>query len=140
MREMIRKASLDGLEEVQQFIESYLEQDNCPPKECIRILIAVEEIYVNIAHYAYPDENADGKGMVRIVLDDSTSGNIKITFYDDGKPFNPLAKEDPDINLSSEKRKIGGLGIYMVKNNMDQVTYSYKDKQNILSIEKQYKV
>lgn len=60
----------------------------------------------------------------------------RASWIDQGIPYDPLAKEDPDVTLSAEERQIGGLGIYMVKKSMDAVTYEYKDGQNILSIKK----
>ena len=95
--------------------------------------VAVEELFVNIAHYAYSPGTGSATIGVEILKDPAA---IAITFTDRGKPFDPLAKEDPDITLSAEERQIGGLGIYMVKKSMDEVVYEYKDGQNILRIKK----
>ena len=100
--------------------------------ECKKgIDLAVEEIFVNIAHYAYSGRG--GEAEVSCILSD---GVITISFTDKGKPFNPLEKEDPDITLSAEERKIGGLGIFLTKKFMDKVWYVYEDGRNKLSFSK----
>ena len=112
-----------------------LEALDCPMKAQMQIDIAIDELFGNIAHYAYnPDV---GEATVRVeVIEDPLA--VVITFIDKGEPYDPLAKADPDTTLSAEKRDIGGLGIYMVKKFMDDVTYEYKDGQNILKIKKIY--
>ena len=102
-------------------------------KAQMAIDVCVEEIYVNIAHYAYAPETGDAKVRVEASGDPPET---TITFIDKGKPFDPLAKEDPDVTLSAEERDIGGLGIYMTKKMMDDVSYEYKDGCNILMIRK----
>lgn len=127
------KAKTDNLTEVIEFIDGILEENDCPMKVQFQIDVAVEEIYVNIAHYAYPSGDGDAK------IEADVSGDpkcIKIVFRDSGIPYDPLAKEDPDVTLSLEEREIGGLGIYMVKKSMDKVEYDYKDGQNVLTIYK----
>ena len=102
-------------------------------KAQMQIDIAIDELFGNIAHYAYnPDV---GEATVRVeVIEDPLA--VTITFIDNGVPYDPLAKADPDTTLSAEERDIGGLGIYMVKKSMDNITYEYKDGQNILKIKK----
>ena len=102
-------------------------------KEQMQIDLAVEEVFVNIAKYAYaPDK---GRAVVRVeVCDDPVQ--VKITFLDHGKPYDPLAKDDPDVTLPVEVRPVGGLGIFMVKQSMDDVKYEYKDGTNILTLVK----
>ena len=95
--------------------------------------VAVEELYVNIAHYAY----APGTGEATVSIDITQDPlNVTITFKDSGIPFDPTAKADPDVTLSAQERQIGGLGIYMAKKGTDVMKYEYKDGQNILSISK----
>ena len=96
-----------------------------------QINIAVEEIFVNIAHYAYENHN----GQARITITRKGS-DAEITFTDSGVPYDPLAKPDPDVTLSAEERQIGGLGIYIVKKSMDSVSYEHRDAKNILVISK----
>ena len=133
MKELTVPATLEKLEEVQAFIEGELEENDCPMKAVTQISIAVEEIYVNIAHYASHPEV--GEATVRI----SVGGDplqVTIQFLDSGKPFDPLKKPDADVSLSAEEREIGGLGILMVKKSMDDVTYEYRDGCNILTLKK----
>lgn len=133
MREKTVQAILENLDEVMAFVEEQMEVYHCSMKMQMQIAVAVEEIYVNIASYAYREQ----KGNARIrVQSGGEPLQIIITFEDDGIPYNPLLKEDPDITLSAEERKIGGLGIYIVKKSMDQVEYHYQNGKNILTIRK----
>ena len=133
MDKLTVEAKTENLEEVLGFVDRHLEAMDCSPKVSVQIDVAVEELFVNIAHYAYSPGTGDATIDVEILKDPAA---IAITFTDRGKPFDPLAKEDPDITLSAEERQIGGLGIYMVKKSMDEVVYEYKDGQNILRIKK----
>ena len=131
MKELDIKARAENLEEVIQFVDQELEIADCPIKAQMQIEIAVEEIFINIANYAYNPDT--GSAVIRIeVTDDPVS--VKLVFIDNGVPYDPLAKKDPDITLSAEERDIGGLGIFMVKKNMDEIHYEYKDGQNILTL------
>ena len=129
-------ADTDRLPEVLSFIEQHLEEADCPPKAQMQIAVAAEEIFVNIARYAYAPDS--GKAMVRIEFSPAPAA-VTITFIDHGVPFDPLAKPDPDVTLSAEERGIGGLGIFMTKKTMDDVKYEYKDGQNILKMKKTLK-
>ena len=133
MKELVISADRNNLLKVQSFIDEQLEDAGCPMLTQIAIDVAVEELFVNIASYAYDQEIGDA--VVRVeMLDDPLS--VKITFIDNGKQYDPLAKPDPDITLSAKQRKKGGLGIFMVKNSMDDVRYEYRDGKNILTIKK----
>ena len=99
----------------------------------VESLGAVDEIFSNIANYAY--KPVDGKATVGFA-DSNENRQVEIVFEDSGKPYNPLKKEDPDVNLPIEERDIGGLGILIVKKSMDEVLYEYKDKKNILTLRK----
>ena len=103
------------------------------PKARMQIELAVEEIFVNIANYAYAPEI--GRATVRVVVSDEPL-TVTITFLDRGVPYDPLKKDDPDVTLSAADREIGGLGIFMTKKVMDDVSYEYKDGQNILTLKK----
>ena len=128
-------AGCDQLDTVQSFVDEALDQLPCTFETRLQIQIAVEELFVNIASYAY----APGTGEAVIGCQvEQEPPSITIQFRDWGKPFDPLAKEDADITLSAEERKIGGLGIYMVKNSMDDVNYVYENGQNILTIRKDF--
>lgn len=133
MKELVVEAKRENLLEVQSFIDEQLEEVGCPMTTQIAIDVAVEELFVNIASYAY--DQGEGVAVVQVtVLEDPLS--VEITFIDNGVQYDPLAKEDPDVTLSAKERKKGGLGIFMVKNTMDNVTYEYKDGKNILTIKK----
>lgn len=135
MKELNLTASDDTLYTVLDEVRGMLESAGADEKQIIPITIAVEEIYVNIAHYAYGGKPGEAIVEMDIVQDPRA---IKLVFKDRGIPYNPLAKEDPDITLSAEKRGIGGLGIFMVKNTMDHVEYEYSNGQNILSMDKAF--
>ncbi len=133
MEKITVEAKVEELNTVLSLVDGILEKHSCPMKTMTQIDIAVEEIFVNIANYAY----APGAGSADIEA--GVSGDpaeFVITFYDRGKPYNPLAKEDPDVTLGVEERQIGGLGIFMVKKSMDKLEYDYKDGQNIFTIHK----
>lgn len=133
MRELAIEARTENLPEVLAFLDEQLDAADCPTKIKLQLDIAVEEIFVNIAHYAYNPEV--GTAMVRVeILPDPPS--IDITFIDNGVPYDPLAKADPDVTLSADEREIGGLGIFMVKKSMDDVVYEYRDGHNILTLKK----
>ena len=133
MKELTVEAKTANIEAVTDFVNEQLEALDCPMKAQMQIDIAIDELFGNIAHYAYNPEI--GKATVRVeVIEDPLA--VTITFIDNGVPYDPLAKADPDTTLSAEEREIGGLGIYMVKKSMDDITYEYKDGQNILTIKK----
>ncbi len=132
--ELRLQASDDTLYTVLDAIEQQLDENNCPEVIKSIMLVAVEEIFVNIAHYAYGGKS--GEAVINLDIEQNTKC-CRVTFQDRGVPYNPLAKADPDITLSAEERQIGGLGIYMVKQSMDHVEYRYEDGCNILTIEKQ---
>ena len=133
MAELTLQASLEKLDEVLAFVEESLEKNECPMKVLMQVQIAVEEIFVNIAHYAY--DSGQGTATIRVEVGGDPL-QVIITFIDQGVPYDPLKKEDPDVTLSAEERKIGGLGIFMVKKSMDDVKYEYADGKNILTISK----
>lgn len=133
MKEMTIAATVENIGVVTDFVNEQLEALDCPMKAQMQIDIAIDELFGNIAHYAYnPDV---GEATVRVeVIDEPLS--VVITFIDGGVPYDPLAAADPDITLSAEERAIGGLGIFMVRKSMDEITYRYENGSNILSIRK----
>ena len=130
MKELIIEAKTENLDAVLEFISAELEESECSMKLQTQIAIAVEEIFVNIAHYAYNPEV--GGAVIRI----SVADEVTIEFEDKGAPYNPLENTDPDITSGAEEREIGGLGIFMVKKIMDAVEYCHKDNKNLLVIRK----
>lgn len=131
MKEITLDATLENLDEVLAFVDSRLEELGCPMKTQLQIDVAVEEIFVNIASYAY--EPKKGSATVRLEIEQDPK-SVAITFVDGGIPYDPVAKEDPDVSLPAAERKIGGLGIYMVKKSMDKMLYERRDGHNILTI------
>ncbi len=134
MVERIFPAKPEQLEPVQRFVEEQIERYDCSARVRFQLDVAVEEIFINIAKYAYRPGQA-GQAAVRCCVGGDPL-QVTIQFQDQGVPFNPLAKEDADISLSAQERQIGGLGILMVKKSMDAVRYSYEDGKNILTIQK----
>ncbi|MCI6721060.1 ATP-binding protein [Treponema porcinum] len=132
----IFEAADENLEAVNDFIHEQIKPFSCHSQTLFQIDLAVEEIFVNISHYAYSPD----KGTVQIdcSVEKTADAPAKLTvsFTDKGKAFNPLAKPDPDITLSVEEREIGGLGIFLTKKYMDSVLYERKDNQNILTFTK----
>lgn len=121
-----------NLEPVISFLEENLESLGCPFKEEQQMCIAVEELFINIVNYAYPES----AGPADVKIRELPGRVIEVILCDGGVPFNPLELKDPDITLKAEDRQIGGLGIYMVKKSMDEVTYQYENGQNILILRK----
>lgn len=133
MKELTIDATLENIQTVTEFVDGQLEELGCPMKAQMQIDIAIDELFGNIVHYAYkPDV---GPVTVRVEVTEEPLA-VSITFIDNGVPYDPLAKTDPDVTLSAEEREIGGLGIFMVKKSMDEITYEYRSGQNILTIRK----
>ena len=131
MKELSIDATIENIGAVTDFINGELEVLNCPGQIQRQIDVAVDELFGNIAQYAYnPDV---GPATVRVEVTEDPLAVI-ITFVDHGVPYDPLSRQDPDIHLSAEEREIGGLGVFLVKKTMDDVTYEYKNGQNILRI------
>ncbi len=129
------EASVEDIPQVTAFVEEELEKLECPMKAIMQLSIAIDELYSNIAFYSYPKK----KGPATVVVEELDDPHgVQLVFIDEGIPYNPLKKEDPDTTLSVEDRGIGGLGIFMVKNQMDNMIYEYKDDKNILTIQKYY--
>jgi len=132
-KELTLAATVENIETVTDFVNEELEAFDCPMKAQMQIDIAIDELFGNIANYAYHPEI--GEATVRIeVFEEPLS--VVITFIDKGVPFNPLAEEDPNTTLSAEERPTGGLGVFMVKKSMDEILYEYEDGKNILKIRK----
>jgi anti-sigma regulatory factor (Ser/Thr protein kinase) len=126
-------ARIDRLDAVLDFIGLELEAHNCPPKAKARLAIAAEEIFVNIARYAYAPR--EGEATIEI----SVAGQPLVAvlrFLDRGIPYNPLEKPDPDVTLSAENREVGGLGVFMAKNIVDSIHYAHEEDRNVLTLTK----
>ena len=124
-------AKIEFLNDVLGFVDRVLDRVECPMKMQTAICVALEEVFVNVAHYAYPD--GEGDMSLQIGFDDQ-SRTVTFRMSDKGVPFDPLAKPDPDITLSAQDREIGGLGIFIAKKTMDSLNYSYENGENILTM------
>jgi anti-sigma regulatory factor (Ser/Thr protein kinase) len=141
-------AVVDNLAQVLENVDAQLETENCPMKIQMQVDIAVEELFVNIANYAYTPDTGDADILIETLntcpipeeyrkglSEKDLKGKwLRITLSDSGVPFDPLQKDDPDISLSAQERRVGGLGIFMVKKSMDHMYYEYKDGKNHISI------
>ena len=124
-------AKTESLSDVLGYVEQTLESLECPMKTQMAICVAIEEVFVNVAHYAY----GDGEGDMDLGIGfDKESRTITFRMADKGVPFDPLQKPDPDITLPAEEREIGGLGIFIAKKTMDSIYYTYDNGQNILTM------
>lgn len=133
MKELTLDAVVENIDKVTDFVNNELDAYDCLMKARMQINVAIDELFGNIAHYAY--EKGTGKATVRIEVEEEPL-MVSITFIDSGKPFNPLDRPEPDTTLSAQKRAIGGLGIFLVKKTMDKVEYLYQNGQNMLTIKK----
>ena len=133
MKNLTIEALTDNLQAVLDFVDTELEGADCPMKTQMQIDVAVEELFVNVAHYAYTPATGEARIDIEITEDPK---KVMITITDSWIPFDPTAKTDPDVTLSAQERQIGGLGIYMVKKSMDSMDYRYEDGKNIVSITK----
>ena len=130
--ERMFNAEVNELPEVQEFLKAELKNIGFIKNDINQVLLVSEEIFINIAKYAYKGE----VGKCNIKIHVNNKNVLVCTFEDSGTPFNPLKREDPDLNVSAEERNVGGLGIYMSKNIMDNIEYQYKDNKNIIQITK----
>ena len=124
-------AKTEALSDVLGFVEQMLDSFECPIKIQVALCVAIEEVFVNVAHYAY----GEGEGNMSLGIDfDEERRAITFRMTDKGIPFDPLKKPDPDISLSADEREIGGLGIFITKKTMDSLTYTYENNENILTM------
>ena len=133
MTEMTLEAKVENLDRVLSMVEEFLNGLHCPLRTQMRLAVVVEELYVNIASYAYTPGTGDATIRIEAERDPLT---IVITLIDSGVPYDPLQKPDPDVTLAAKDRKIGGLGIFMAKKIMDEMKYQRKDGRNILTVRK----
>ena len=133
MKEWTFEAKVDRIPWLTEQVDVLLEGLDCPLKTQMQIDVAIDEWMANIASYAY--EGGEGEVTVRFDFqpDDRT---VALTFIDSGIPYDPMAKPDPDVTLSVDKRDVGGLGIFLIKKTMDDMTYARRDGQNVLTIRK----
>lgn len=126
-------ALTENMDKVRAFIESYLEKTDCPPDVMMKIDLAVEELFVNVAYYAYGDDS----GMAAILIEvPENERKVTVTVEDGGIRFDPFDKPEVKTASSAKDQPIGGLGIHIVKKMMDKVSYEFKENRNIVTIEK----
>ena len=133
MLEITVKAVRENLDEITDAVNDALSEHGCSMRDIMRLDVVIDELFANIANYAYAP--ATGDVTVRLSFEDDPS-KVILTFIDSGKPFDPLQREDPDTKLDALHRKIGGLGIFVVKKTMDEVNYRYADGKNIFTCAK----
>lgn len=133
MKELTLAATVENIETVTNFVNEHLRSCHCPAKAQAQIDVAIDEIFGNIAHYAYKPEVGNATVRVDVTGEPPT---VTVTFIDKGIPYDPLATEAPDVTLPADEREPGGLGVYMVKKTMDEISYEYKDGQNVLTVKK----
>lgn len=133
MEKITVEAVVENLQQVIDFATEHLEARDCPMKTVMQMELVIEEIFVNIASYAYNPETGPATFCMEFEENPAT---VLMTFIDRGKPYNPLAKEDPDTSLDIDERNVGGLGIFLVKKNVDEISYKYEDGKNILFMKK----
>lgn len=136
---MIKKvypATKEALIEAIAFVEQVLVDMGCEDKEVFQITVSLDEMFINITDYAYA--NNKETGTVEI-MSDYENGIFTIELIDEGIPFNPLEKADPDVSIPLEDRAEGGLGIFMVKKCMDEVSYRREENKNIFTMKKHLK-
>ena len=126
-------AKTESLSDVLGFVDQILDSYGCPMKIQMAVCVAIEEVFVNVAHYAY----GEGQGEMNLGIGfDEENRAITFRMTDQGIPFDPLQKPDPDITLSAEEREVGGLGIFIAKKTMDSISYAYEGGENILTMTK----
>lgn len=133
MAKITLEATIENVERVTDFVNEQLEAIDCPMKIQMQLDIAIDELFSNIARYAYQP----GAGSATVCVDIQQEPRaVVLTFIDEGKPYDPLKQADPDTTLGAEEREIGGLGIFLVKKSMDDMQYEYREGQNVLRIVK----
>ena len=137
MKEITVGAKIENIKVVINFINQGLDETGCPEKMRKQIDIAVDELFSNIAQYAYGENVGDAQICVGF---ENNPKSVVISFADKGIPYNPLEKDDPDVTLSVDDRPIGGLGIFLAKNIMDIISYEFKEGKNILTVKKSFRV
>ena len=129
-KEIIVDSKFENVRALTEFVESALEPYHPSMKAVTQIGVAIDELFSNVVRYS-------GSSNMKLILHVNEDVlTAKLTFIDEGVEYDPLSKADPDVSLSAEDREIGGLGIFLVKKNMDNIEYKYEDNKNILILSK----
>lgn len=129
-------AKKEYINQLLDLLHQQLDRVSCPLKISLELELAVEEAFVNIATHAYVKEGGTATFDCEVEPD---AGLVILRFTDQGLPFNPLGKKDPDTALSADQRPIGGLGIFLIKKTMDKCAYTYHQGANVFTLTKKYK-
>ncbi len=133
MKEITLEARIENVSKAIEMVDAELERLECPMKAQMQMELAVDEIFTNIASYAY----APGSGEASVRFDfDPAEGMVTVRFEDSGVPYDPLKKKDPDVSLPAEERSISRLGSLRVKKSMDSIHYEYRNGKNVLTLQK----
>ncbi len=133
MHKLILTAKIENLNKVFDFLDAQLSSLAYNMKAKLQLELSIEEAYVNISKYAYTSD----KGEVEILSSvDEDPLQITVQFVDSGIPYNPLKTEDPDLFTDTEEKELGGLGIFLIKKNVDNIKYKYHNGKNILTLQK----
>ncbi len=135
MKSLLVPADAGYLEQVTEFVDAQLEAYDCPALTQLHIELAIEEIFLNIANYAYRPKNGEAEIRCEVLREPL---RVVIQFLDGGSPFDPLAQQDADTSPEALEAREGGLGILLVKRTMDDVSYAYENGKNILTILKTF--
>ena len=133
MEKITVDAVLENLQTVIDFATEKLEERDCSMKIIMQTELVIEEIFVNIASYAYHPETGPATFCMEF---EEKPHALLMTFIDGGKPYNPLEQAAPDTTLDINEREVGGLGIFLVRKNVDEISYEYADEKNILHMKK----
>lgn len=134
-KKLVLKNNIKDIEKLNETVEAFLKEGIIPEEDFFNINLALEEVFTNISSYGFKD-GREHIIEINFIIDEK---GIEITVTDDGSEFDPLAVPDPDLNTPAEEREIGGLGIYLVKKLMDDVSYEHENGLNKLSIIKKFK-
>ena len=133
MRELTTEAVTENLQSVMDFVNDSLSDKGCSAKTLYQMELVLEEIFIHIASYAY--EGDERPVVLSIDFEEEPLAAV-VTFKDKGAPYNPLSRDDPNLALKLENREIGGLGIFLVKKNVDAIWYEHVNGENVLSFRK----
>ena len=135
MSECVLEAKIDNIYKLSNFLEGELSKLDVSTAEDMKMNLVMEELFVNIANYAYAPKYGNCTICAEVFPEQNA---IEITLIDTGIPFNPLKRKDPDVTLSARERKVGGLGIFMAKQEVDDISYRRENGQNILWLRKEF--
>lgn len=135
MKQLTLPNDIETIPQLNEFLDGFCEEQGIGMDFAMSLNLAVEEAVVNVMSYAYP------KGVVGYVniQAEADEEQVTVVISDSGTPFDPTQKEDVDTTLPAEERKIGGLGIHLVRTIMDTISYKYTDHHNILTLRKKLK-